>query len=254
MAYKDILHETIKNSGLSLREIASRCLTLELNITASYISQLQTGKLPPPSEEVSTTLAKVCKVDSTELIFQGHLEKAPELIRNYLILASETNKQLLELMLPYFYNKEINDNYNKMKENVDTISKLNLSIKYLKKLQVKNKLIPAFDLLDFVFKPKENYKYDEYELIFMEDDSMEPTIPKGSIIKYSAYINKEPDDDDVVIFEIIGQDNIMIRRYFKHINSVLFVADNKKYKMLPIEDKDTIIFIGKAVKFESGIE
>lgn len=254
MAYKDILSKTIKNSGLSLREISARCSSLGLNITPSYISQLQNGKLPPPSEDVSNILAKVCNIDSTELILEGYMEKAPEIVKHYLIVASEANKQLLELVVPYFHNDEISNNIKEFVDNADRISRLNLSISYLKKLQLKNNIKPINDLYNAVkSKFKENYKHDEYQTIFMEDDSMEPVIFKDSIIKYIPYGNENPVEGDIVIFEIIGEEGIKIRRYYKHINSVLFVADNKNYKMITIDDIDLIIIIGKAISFEQSL-
>jgi transcriptional regulator with XRE-family HTH domain len=52
-----------KNAGLTLRDIASR-----IEVDFSYISKLENGQLPPPSESVITRLAAVFNVDKDELI------------------------------------------------------------------------------------------------------------------------------------------------------------------------------------------
>ena len=84
MDYKEHLQKLIKESNLTLREIADRCRELGQSIDPSYISKIQTGKLPPPSEEVSRVLAGVLGGDPTELIWHGYIEKAPKEIKQSL--------------------------------------------------------------------------------------------------------------------------------------------------------------------------
>ena len=51
----------------------------------------------PPSEEVSLTLAKACGAkNQPHLVFQGYMEKAPAIVREYLAASSGINKALLE--------------------------------------------------------------------------------------------------------------------------------------------------------------
>lgn len=78
MSYQELLSKYIQDSGLSLRKIASECKKLGVSVTASYISRLQAGKMPPPSEEISKAIADVCQQDSQKLIMQGYIDKAPE--------------------------------------------------------------------------------------------------------------------------------------------------------------------------------
>ena len=97
MTYAEMLEDMINASELSLRQISKRCEDLNLKITPSYISQLKNGKLPPPSEEVSLILAKVCGSDKqAHLVFQGYMEKAPSMIKEYMLASSTLNKVMLE--------------------------------------------------------------------------------------------------------------------------------------------------------------
>lgn len=77
MKYKELLSELVKNSGLTLREIAEKCKEHNLLIDPSYISKLQTGKQAPPSNDVSRTLAEVLGGDPLKLSWLGFIEKAP---------------------------------------------------------------------------------------------------------------------------------------------------------------------------------
>ena len=77
MQYKELLSSLVKKSGLTLREIADKCKEHGQSIDPSYISKLQTGKLPPPSEEVSRALALVTGGDTDELVWLSFVEKAP---------------------------------------------------------------------------------------------------------------------------------------------------------------------------------
>ncbi len=89
-----MLDAIITESELSLRQISKLCTQFDISITPSYISQLKNGKLPPPSPEVSLALAKVCNSkNQSQLVFQGYMEKAPEVIREYMlaIFSAEQN-------------------------------------------------------------------------------------------------------------------------------------------------------------------
>lgn len=83
LSYKKLLSELVKNSGLTLRDIADRCRERGVSIDPSYISKIQTGKQAPPSDEVSRVLAEVLESDPIELIWLGYVEKAPEEIKGY---------------------------------------------------------------------------------------------------------------------------------------------------------------------------
>lgn len=84
MQYRELLAEYVAKSKMTLREIAEECKVRGEPIDPSYISKLQTGRLPPPSEEVSRVLAEVLGGDANKLVYLGYLEKAPSIIRQLL--------------------------------------------------------------------------------------------------------------------------------------------------------------------------
>lgn len=85
--YSKLLSYHVKCSGLTLRQIAQMCSERGHPIDPSYISKLQTNRLPPPSEEVSQTLAEVLGANVEEFVYWGYVEKAPEVIRQRLLSA-----------------------------------------------------------------------------------------------------------------------------------------------------------------------
>lgn len=82
--YKELLSFHVKKSGLSLRQIAQHCKDRGQKIDSSYISKLQNGHLPPPSEGISKILADVLGGDADTFVYLGYLAKAPYVIRKKL--------------------------------------------------------------------------------------------------------------------------------------------------------------------------
>jgi transcriptional regulator with XRE-family HTH domain len=57
------LRQLRKETGMSQREVANR-----VNIDFTYLSKIESGVMPPPSEKVIAKLAKVLGADKDELI------------------------------------------------------------------------------------------------------------------------------------------------------------------------------------------
>ena len=83
MSYSNFLSKTIKESGYSLRDIATLCeKQCNVKITASYLSKLQKeGNKNPASEPVNIAIAKVCKINPDDLLFEADMERAPESVK-----------------------------------------------------------------------------------------------------------------------------------------------------------------------------
>lgn len=251
MAYKDVLSRVIKDSKLSLREIASRCETIGVSISPSYLSQIQTGKLPPPSEEVSKAIAQVCSLkDSSELIFEGYMEKAPELIKYYLSTTSETNKQLLKIIMPIFH-PNINQDYI---DKMDTFTRLGTTVSYLEKLKRQNTFEPFINMYKVL---KQKYlldnTFDEMEQVFMSDNSMEPLIPKNSKLKCIFYRGNEPSDKDIIAFSLKSDKKITARRYYSHNNIITLIPENRDSEIMYLKSLNEISLYGKVISYTASI-
>jgi len=57
------LRELRKQAGLTLRELANRA-----GVSFTYLSKIESGAMPPPSEKVILQLAEILNADKDELI------------------------------------------------------------------------------------------------------------------------------------------------------------------------------------------
>jgi repressor LexA len=82
--YKKILKEAIQATGLTLRRVSFKFDECGTNLDPSYLSRLQTGKLPPASDELNKKIAEVLDINETTLRLAAHLSKIPEDLLPYL--------------------------------------------------------------------------------------------------------------------------------------------------------------------------
>jgi len=85
MNYKELLNKLIDESGLSNKEILEKCAEYGEKITPNYLSVLKNQDDKIASDSLSIALAKACNYPYEEiLIVQAYLDKAPEIIKEYL--------------------------------------------------------------------------------------------------------------------------------------------------------------------------
>ncbi|MBI2849388.1 MAG: helix-turn-helix domain-containing protein [Chloroflexi bacterium] len=67
MIFGERLRQLRKASGMSQRELAEK---VEIDFT--YLSKIETGRMPPPSEKTILALAEVLGADADELLVLAH--------------------------------------------------------------------------------------------------------------------------------------------------------------------------------------
>lgn len=77
MTYQEIIKEAITRSGKSLSFISRKCFMEGANISPSYLSKLQSGKISPASDKINCILAKVLNLDTEELLVAAYKKKIP---------------------------------------------------------------------------------------------------------------------------------------------------------------------------------
>lgn len=83
MNYSQIVDKYIKESGLSLGEIATRMQNEKgIKIDRSYISKLKNNPKYPASEEINRALAEITGGDPDKLVMAAYFEKAPEEVKH----------------------------------------------------------------------------------------------------------------------------------------------------------------------------
>src|SRR3990172_3147037 len=105
------LRELRKQAGLSQRELAEK-----IGVNFSYLSKIESGVMPPPSEPVILKLAEVLKADKDELIILAG--KIPSDIAQIL-----KNQKALELLRSKRTLRRIGEPIQNRKEKAGTVKK-----------------------------------------------------------------------------------------------------------------------------------
>lgn len=250
MSYATMLDEMIKESELSLRQISKRCSDLNLKITPSYISQLKNGKLPPPSEEVSLTLAKVCGAKKqANMVFQGYMEKAPTLVREYMLASSSLNKAMLETLC-----RETDKSYTKEMEdylkNLDVLAALEMSSKYVngQDMKIANDLVREIALLSGGISEADT-KGDIINL-FLGDSSMSPYIPTHAYLYIMPTKIDLLKDRDIIAFYPDNRKIPTLRWIYFIKDKILLLPEEKSNETFFFNSISEINYIGKVVSYK----
>lgn len=254
MTYAEMLDNIIRGSDLSLRQIARRCTDLNLPITPSYISQLKNGKLPPPSEEVSMTLAKACgSKRQAYLVFQGYMEKAPALVREYMLAASSLNKAMLESLC-----KATNKPFTKEMEDyikgLDVLSAMDLSSRFVaagSNGPDGSGLVRAIALANG--EPTEADTRGEMIQFFLGDNSMSPFIPNHAYLYIMPTKPELLKDRDIIAFYPDNR-RVPTLRYLHFVrDKLLLIPEDKSSETFLYDSFDEIHYIGKVVSFKRDL-
>lgn len=252
MNYAQMLDRMIANSELSLRQISKRCADLNLTITPSYISQLKNGKLSPPSEEVSLVLSKVCGgKEQSRLVFQGYLEKAPELVREYMLASSALNKIMLETLCRYDNNGEVSKEFRRQIESLDVLSTLEVASKYISSDDTSR----AENLIrEISLSSGETVKADtqgNLMKLFLPDTSMAPFIPSHAYLYIMPTKMELLKDRDIIAFYPEGRRVPTLRRlYHMSEERYLLVPEDKSHQIYFYDRWEQVNYIGKVVSFK----
>lgn len=236
MSYSSFLSNTIKKSEYSLRDIATLCeKKYNVKITASYLSKLQKeSNKSPASEKVNIAIAKVCKINPDDLLFEADLERAPDSV-----------KQIVETMVTFiktmFIGIEPNITVNTEEERQIIQDKLDEYINMGTRQFIQ--MILQGDTLDFEDPFNQNITVSDEDQntiqdiflkfsmgVTMLDNSMFPTIKQGAkleLVKLDEYST-----GDIVAIEIDGQN--FIRTYIDAGKNITLLPSNIEFKPITI--------------------
>lgn len=247
MSYSEFLSKIIKESGHSLRNIATLCeKKCNVTISASYLSKLQKGGQTPASEKVNRAIAKVCRINAEDLIFEADLERAPQSVKdviNYLIKFEK------DLLIDTINKIPFNNNEQSINVKQQLNHYLNMSNReFIKEILQKDNLdYKEFSNLkinsnDTTEKNTTNELFLKLSVgITMIDDSMFPTIKQGAkieLVKLDEYNNGD------IIAVKLKDGNTIIRTYIEAGNNIVLLPENKDFETLTIS-KDDITIQGK---------
>lgn len=244
MPYSQLLKDTIKKNKFTNKDIIEQLNKQNISIDKSYLSKLINGKIPPPREEISIAIAKMCGIDERLLVIEGYFDKAPKEI-----------KELLEDIRFYSSIPMLSIVENNANENIINLYKENLSKKPISEF--------LLGLLDN--NKKNTLKFDNNNILINSDltsinlqmpndinfsidnSDMSPIIPKDS--KITLEICEKYKNGDIVAIKY--NDNIYARYYFINNSEVLFTAIDKNSEVI---DSNNAEILGKVKKVISEIQ
>lgn len=235
MSYSEVLSKMIKESGLTLKEIAE-----QVKVDPSYLSKLQSGKQSPASDEVNTAIAKACKANPDLLIFEGYLDKAPDVVKRYI---SKSTDSIKDMLLRFVCNvRDDNDVYH-FKKRLDNMSPLDFINAMLSDT---SSFFKVDDGLSIEVSRSDSNDYSPIGNplfgIPVFDNSMEPLIKKNALVNLDQIYSDVKEGDIAVINTPLEKG--LIRQVFFIDDKVVLIPQNNEYPK-EVYDKSEIEFVGR---------
>lgn len=241
MSYASFLAKTIKNSGYSLRAIARLCeQKYNVKITASYLSKLQQeGNKNPASEKVNIAIAKVCKINPDDLIFEADLERAPENVKKVVNLMVDYIKSIF---ISFSNMSNVKNEEEKEKLESELNRYINMGTREFITEMISQEDINIenpFNQSILIQDENNNYMEDIFMKftvgIKMLDSSMSPIIKQDAkieIVKLDEYSNGD------IVYVTLKDGKNLIRTYVENDKNIILIPVNKEFETLIIPKED----------------
>ncbi|GAB1475325.1 hypothetical protein MASR2M70_01570 [Bacillota bacterium] len=199
-------------------------------------------------------LAKICGCSDKQahLVFQGYMEKAPAMIKEYMLASSSLNKVMLESLCKAT-NKAFTREMEEYIKGLDVLAALELSSEYVntddptKKVDlVKEICLGCGDAADADAK-------GEMINLFLADTSMSPFIPVHAYIYIMPTKVDLLKDRDIIAFYPDNRRVPTLRRIYFIKGKILLIPDEKSHDTYFFSEMDEIHYIGKVVSFKVDI-
>ena len=256
MPYSTLLTQCIEQSGLSIKEIAKKCKEYGADITASYISMLKNSDNEKwPSDEVSRALAKACGKDEQLLVIEAYVDKAPPETQAFF---KKVKESVLQTALYMFKNQVTDDQFKELATQMNSLPMAQIILEYSKTEPL------TFSKEDGAGNAKLELTEEQTKLLMevkeqagfkVPDDSMFPTLPKGSTVTLEIVDIGQLKDGDIIGVNVDGKKDIIFRNCFfdKARKSVSLFPMNHSYPTETLNIKD-IKIIGKVKRIITNLE
>lgn len=234
MNYTKLLNQLIDASGLQLKEIAEKCVSLGENVSASYISVLKNTEGRTASDNISRAIAVACGAAHEDiLVTQAYLDDAPSQI---LTLLSSMKDTALASSLFVIKNSFGEDAYRTFEHELSLMSLAQFVCEA-------NQYSFPVDFTNHSTMPNVNISFDGINSITVSDDSMEPILAEGSRVTLESDVVLK--SGDLVYYKNAKTDEKRIRLYIEtELGVWAFVPFCKNYPPETLS-KDQFIILGR---------
>lgn len=229
MSYSETLARMVENSGMTLKDLADKCKQSGVRIDPSYISKLQTAKQLPASDEINIAIAKACDSEPDILLYEAYMEKAPEMIREFIKKLTKLLKINAKLSLLSQVPKEIED---LIEEQINGASEYELIQLFLTMDTEKLESIGSGLVVKDHSDKDVRLLVNDFLNLNMPDDSMAPIINKGARVQIEGREYVKSGD---IVVAVMEDKSYLIRRFISLGDKVVLIAENSSYEPLTIE-------------------
>jgi hypothetical protein len=177
------------------------------------------------------------------------MEKAPDVIKEYMLASSELNRIMLESLVKMDKNTMSKESMEYLK-NLDILSTLEMSSKYL---DPENKLSPNDLVREITLSSGGVSKIQaQGDMInfFLGDTSMNPTIPVHSYIYILPTKLELLKERDIIAFYPNNRKQATLRRVFFSNNKILLIPEDKTFQIYLLDNFEELDYLGKVVSYK----
>lgn len=174
----------------------------------------------------------------------------PEMtVSNWLNAKTYPRPDKIQLMADYF-NIRRSDLIEESEDLPDNLYQVRESFEYIPVLGTIACGEPIYvreNFASYRVEPKETLPSGNLYYLRAKGDSMEPTIPDGSMV----LIREQPDveSNEIAAVLVNGDEEATLKRVRKQGDSVILMPDNPKYAPIIINEHNPARIIGKAIRF-----
>lgn len=167
-------------------------------------------------------------------------------VSNWIKASTYPRPDKIQLMADFF-NVRRSDLTEEQPTNIYTLAPETVKIPILGTIACGDPILAEENLLGYRFESPDNLPSGTLYYLEAKGDSMEPTIPNGSLVM----IRKQPDVEygEIAAVQLNGDTEATLKRVKKQGDVVLLMPDNPAHEPYIITNDNPARIIGKAVRF-----
>jgi hypothetical protein len=177
------------------------------------------------------------------------MEKAPDVIKEYMLASSQLNRIMLESLCKTENNTMSQESMNYIK-NLDILSTLEMSSRYINP----DNNLSSNDLIREITLSSGGVSKIQAQgdmiNFFLGDTSMSPTIPVHSYIYILPTKQELLKERDIIAFYPSNRKQATLRKIFYSNNKILLIPDDKTVQIYILDSFEEIDYIGKVVSYK----
>lgn len=168
-------------------------------------------------------------------------------VSNWMKAETYPRPDKIQLMADYF-NVRRSDLTEEQPTNLVEIQPNFVKVPILGKIACGEPLLVAENIEGYTYEPTDSLPSGNVFSLIAKGDSMQPTIPDGSIV----LLREQPDCESGEIAAVLlnGDTEAVLKRVKKQGDSIFLISDNQKYMPIIVNEQNPARIIGKAISYK----